>query len=165
MAISGRFIPCLWFDDQAEDAANFYVGVFDNSEIRSVTRYGTTGQEIHGRPPGSVMTVDFVIDGQPFTALNGGPLFTFNEAVSFQVMCDTQAEIDRYWDALREGGDEAAQQCGWLKDKFGVSWQVVPKGMEDMLADPGSEAYARAMSAMLAMKKIDMEELQRAYDG
>jgi predicted 3-demethylubiquinone-9 3-methyltransferase (glyoxalase superfamily) len=160
-----RLTPCLWFDDQGEDAANFYVSVFDNSRINAVTRYGEVGHEIHGRPAGSVMTVEFELDGQTFTALNGGPHFTFNEAVSFQVMCDTQAEIDYYWEKLGEGGDPNARQCGWLKDRFGLSWQVVPRGMEEMLADPESEGYRRAFAAMLDMKKLDIAALEAAHRG
>jgi len=155
--------PCLWFDDQAEEAARFYTEIFDDSRIVSTTCYGSAGFEVHGRPAGSVMTVDFEIGGQRFTALNGGPLFEFTEAVSFQVMCDTQEEIDYYWEKLSEGGDPKAQQCGWLKDKFGLSWQVVPRGMADMFADPDSPQAARAMEAMLGMKKLNIEELHRAY--
>ncbi len=165
MSTTPRIRPCLWFDDQAEEAANVYVGIFPNSRIVSVTRYGEAGFEIHRRPAGSVMTVTFELDGQPFTALNGGPVFTFNEAVSLEVRCATQEEVDHYWDRLTEGGDPAAQQCGWLKDRFGVSWQVVPTGMEEMLADPGSPASQRAMQAMLRMKKLDLAALQRAYAG
>ena len=160
-----RIVPCLWFADQAEPAAQFYTSIFKNSKISTVTRYGTAGFEIHQRPAGSVMTVDFELDGQRFTALNGGPLFTFNEAVSFQIMCETQDEVDSYWDKLTAGGDPKAQQCGWLKDKFGLSWQVVPEGMQDMLANPESEAASRAMTAMLQMKKLDLEALKRAYEG
>lgn len=121
-----RITPCLWFDDQAEAAAEFYTSVFSNSDILRVTRYGEAGHEIHGRPAGTVMTVTFELDGCRFTALNGGPVFEFNEAVSFQISCETQANVDYYWEKLAQGGDETAQQCGWLKDKFGVSWQVVP---------------------------------------
>ena len=160
-----RIVPCLWFADQAEQAAQFYTSIFKNSRILRVTRYGTAGFEIHQRPAGSVMTVDFELDGSPFTALNGGPVFTFNEAVSFQIICDTQEEVDHYWDQLTAGGDSKAQQCGWLKDKFGLSWQVVPKGMQEMLSDPASEAASRAMNAMMKMKKLDMNELKRAYTG
>ena len=165
MATTQRISPCLWFDDQAEDAAEFYVGIFENSRIVSTVRYGEAGHDVHKRPAGSVMTVDFDLDGTRFTALNGGPVFEFNEAISFQIFCDSQEEIDRYWDALTAGGDPKAQQCGWLKDRYGVSWQVVPKGMEEMLRDPDSPAATRAMEAMLQMKKIDMRQLQTAYDG
>ncbi|HUE90303.1 MAG TPA: VOC family protein [Vicinamibacterales bacterium] len=165
MSTVQKITPCLWFADQAEDAAAFYVGIFPNSRIKTVTRYGQAGQEIHGRPPGSVLTVDFELDGQPFTALNGGPVFTFNEAISLQVMCATQQDIDYYWDKLTPGGDPKAQQCGWLKDRFGVSWQVVPAGMADILNDPDRTRADRAMSALLGMKKPDMAELKRAYEG
>ena len=160
-----RIVPCLWFDDRAEQAAQFYTSVFKNSRIVNVTRYGAAGFEVHGRPAGSVMTVDFELDGHPFTALNGGPVFTFNEAVSFQIMCETQEEVNYYWDKLTAGGDPNAQQCGWLKDRFGLSWQVVPEGMQEMLNDPTSEAATRAMTALLQMKKLDLGELQRAYAG
>ena len=160
-----RIVPCLWFADQAEQAAHFYTSIFKNSKINAITRYGTAGFEVHQRPAGSVMTVDFELDGSHFTALNGGPVFTFNEAVSFQIICDTQEEVDSYWDKLTAGGDPKAQQCGWLKDKFGLSWQVVPKGMQEMLSDPTSEAASRAMTAMMKMKKLDMHELKRAYEG
>lgn len=157
--------PCLWFADQAEEAARFYTSVFPNSEIGTISRYSDVGQEIHGREAGSVMTVDFSLNGHTFTALNGGPVFEFTPAISFQVLCDTQEEVDYFWDRLGEGGDEAAQQCGWLADRFGVSWQVVPRGMEQMLADPASEGSRRAMEAMLKMKKLDIGELNRAYAG
>jgi len=160
-----RISPCLWFDDQAEEAANFYVGIFKNSRIVRIFRYGEAGREIHGRPAGSVMTAEFELDGLPFTALNGGPMFTFNEALSLQVMCETQEEVDYYWDKLREGGDEKAQVCGWLKDKYGVSWQVVPIILNDMIADSESEGGQRAFAAMLKMKKMDIAELKRAYEG
>jgi predicted 3-demethylubiquinone-9 3-methyltransferase (glyoxalase superfamily) len=160
-----RIVPCLWFDDQAEEAVAFYTSVFRNSRIVKVARYGEAGHEIHGRPAGSVMTVEFELDGQTFTALNGGPHFKFNEAVSLQVMCDTQEEVDSYWEKLSEGGDENAQQCGWLKDKYGLSWQVVPTVMSEMFDDPASDQYRRVMEAMLKMKKLDIAELQRAYEG
>jgi predicted 3-demethylubiquinone-9 3-methyltransferase (glyoxalase superfamily) len=165
MSMTHRISPCLWFDDQGEEAARFYIDIFPNSRVVAITRYGTAGHEIHGRPAGSVMTVEFELDGQPFTALNGGPLFTFNEALSLQVNCETQEEVDRYWDRLGAGGDPQAQQCGWLKDRYGVSWQVVPTGMVEMMKDPDSPASERAMEAMLKMKKIDLAELQRAYAG
>lgn len=165
MPISSRISPCLWFDDKAEQAANFYVSVFKSGKLLNITRYGNAGFEVHGRPAGSVMTVDFELDGVRFTALNGGPAFTFNEAVSFQIICESQADVDYYWDTLTTGGNPEAQQCGWLKDKFGLSWQVVPEGMEEMLADPESEAASRAMTAMLQMKKLDVAALRRAYEG
>ena len=154
--------PCFWFDDQAEEAANFYVGIFKESKISRITRYGTAGQEIHHRPPGSVMTVAFTLEGQEFTALNGGPLFKFNEAISLQILCETQEEIDHYWDHLTAGGDPKAQQCGWLKDKFGLSWQVVPVQLEEIVAGDDPERSNRAMSAMLRMKKLVIAELEQA---
>lgn len=157
--------PCLWFDDQAEEAARFYVSVFKKGKIRSVNRYPGVGQEIHGRPAGSVMTVDFVLNGLPFTALNGGPLFKFNEAMSLQVLCRTQAEIDYYWEKLGAGGDPRAQACGWLKDKFGVSWQVAPLGVVKLFQDPKSKAAERAFAAMMQMKKLDIAALRKARKG
>ena len=163
--IKQRITPCLWFDSEAEEAAKYYVGIFKNSRITSVTRYPSAGQEIHRRPAGSVMVAAFELDGQTFTALNGGPLFKFSEAISFQVNCSSQQEIDYYWEKLGAGGDPKAHQCGWLKDKFGLSWQVVPEGMDEMLGDPESPGAQRAMAAMLKMKKIDMNDLQRAYAG
>jgi predicted 3-demethylubiquinone-9 3-methyltransferase (glyoxalase superfamily) len=165
MGLLRKIAPCLWFDDQGEDAAAFYTAIFPNSKVVAVTRYNEVGQEIHGRKPGSVMTVEFELDGHTFTALNGGSVFRFNEAISFQVYCDTQAEIDHYWEKLSEGGDPKAQQCGWLKDRFGVSWQVVPRGIAEMLKDPASEAAKRAMGAVMKMKKMDIAELQKAYEG
>jgi predicted 3-demethylubiquinone-9 3-methyltransferase (glyoxalase superfamily) len=157
--------PCLWFDHQAEEAAKFYTAIFENSAITRISRYGTAGYEQHRQPAGSVMTVAFELDGHPFTALNAGPLFTFNEAVSLQIYCDRQKDIDYYWDKLREGGDPKGQQCGWLKDKFGLSWQVVPTRMSELLDDPTSEASQRAFAAMMKMKKLDIAELERAYAG
>lgn len=157
--------PCLWFDNQAEAAAQLYTSIFPNSTITRITRYGEAGQEIHGRPPGSVMTVAFELDGQPFTALNGGPVFTFNEAISFQIMCDTQEQVDQYWEKLSEGGDEAAQQCGWLKDRFGVSWQVVPTALLEMINDPDTAKAQRATKAMFHMKKLDIAALRQAFNG
>jgi len=165
MHVSARIAPCLWLDNQAEEAAKFYVSIFKNSKIVTVACYPKAGQEIHKRPVGSVMTVAFELSGQPFTALNGGPVFTFNEAVSLQVYCDTQEEIDYYWDKLAKGGDPKAQQCGWLKEKYGLSWQVVPKALADLFADHESEKAQRAMEAMLRMKKIDIDELERAAVG
>ena len=165
MLTTQRLTPCLWFADQAEEAAKFYTGIFRNSRITSITRYGTAGFEVHGRPAGSVMVVAFELDGHSFTALNGGPLFKFNEAVSFQVNCETQEEIDDYWEKLTAGGDPKAQQCGWLKDRYGLSWQVVPRGMDEMMKDPNSPGAQRAMDAMMKMKKIDIAALRRAHDS
>jgi predicted 3-demethylubiquinone-9 3-methyltransferase (glyoxalase superfamily) len=130
-----------------------------------MTRYGEAGHEVHGRPAGTVMTVAFELDGHAFTALNGGPMFKFNEAISFQVSCETQEELDYYWEKLSEGGDREAQQCGWLKDKYGASWQVIPNVLLEMLTNPDSKKSQRVMKSMLRMKKIDIEELKRAYDG
>lgn len=160
-----KITPCLWFDNQAEDAAKFYTGIFKNSKITHVSRYAEAGREIHGQAAGTVMVVAFELDGQTFTALNGGPIFKFNEAISFQVNCETQDEIDYFWDKLSDGGDEKAQQCGWLKDKYGASWQIVPSILPRMFRDHRSEKYQRAMEAMLKMKKLDIEELERAYAG
>jgi predicted 3-demethylubiquinone-9 3-methyltransferase (glyoxalase superfamily) len=160
-----RITPCLWFADEAEEAAALYTSIFPNSRITDVSHYGEEGQEIHGRAPGSVMTVAFELDGQRFTALNGGPLFRFNESISFEVACADQAEVDHYWDRLGEDGDPAAQQCGWLKDRFGVSWQVVPTRLYELLADPNPERARRATAALLAMKKLDIAELERAAAG
>jgi predicted 3-demethylubiquinone-9 3-methyltransferase (glyoxalase superfamily) len=157
--------PCLWFDNQAEDAARFYVSIFKKAKIISVNRYPAVGQEVHGRPAGSVMTVDFVLNGLPFTALNGGPVFKFNEAVSMQVLCRTQAEIDDYWEKLGAGGDPSARACGWLKDKFGLSWQVAPLGIVKLFRDPKSKAAERAFAAMMKMKKIDIAALEAARKG
>lgn len=165
MEVIQRIAPCLWFDDQAEEAVRFYISVFKNSRIGKVVRYGEAGHEVHGRPAGTVMTVAFLLDGQAFTALNGGPVFKFNEAISLQVNCETQEEVDYYWDLLAEGGDEKAQQCGWLKDRYGVSWQVVPIALADMLAEPQSERSQRVTDAMLRMKKLDIAQLKRAYEG
>ena len=160
-----RIAPCLWFDTQAEEAARFYVSVFKNSRIASTTRFPDAGNEIHGKPAGSVMVVDFELDGLPLTALNGGPQFKFSEAISLQVECETQEEIDYYWNALADGGDPRAQQCGWLKDKYGLSWQVVPSGISKLMKDYSSGQAKRAMTAMLQMKKIDIAALERAAAG
>ena len=165
MATIQRISPCLWFANEAEDAALYYTGIFKNSRITTITRYGTAGFETHHRPAGSVMTVAFELDGQSFTALNGGPLFKFNEAVSFQVNCATQDEIDYYWEKLTAGGDPKAQQCGWLKDRYGLSWQVTPSFMDSLFKDAQSPSAQRAMEAMLKMKKIDIAALRRAHDG
>lgn len=165
MPAISNLVPCLWFDSEAEEAATFYTAVFDNSRITDVTRYGKEGHEIHGREPGSVMVVAFELDGHPFTALNGGPVFRFNESVSFQVMCETQGEVDYFWDRLGEGGDPQARQCGWLKDRFGLSWQVIPRRALELIRDPDSAKAQRATRALLSMKKLDLSELERAYNG
>lgn len=165
MGIRDRITPNLWFDTQAEEAALFYTGIFPNSRIVSLVRYGEAGQATTGGRPGSVMTVAFELDGQSFVALNGGPVFTFNEALSLIVNCEDQDEVDYYWERLGEGGDERAQQCGWLKDGYGVSWQIVPRVLPRLLADPDPERAARAMAAMLEMKKLDIAALERAYEG
>ncbi len=158
MATLPRITPCLWFDTEGEEAAKFYTSIFDNSRIVQVSHYNAAGP----RPEGMVMVVEFELDGVPFTALNGGPEFTFDEAISLQVHCESQEEIDRYWAALSVGGQEGP--CGWLKDKFGVSWQINPTSMmNEMLKDPGKAE--RAMRAMLSMGKIDMAEIQRAADA
>jgi predicted 3-demethylubiquinone-9 3-methyltransferase (glyoxalase superfamily) len=162
-AIRQKISPFLWFDNQAEEAANFYVSVFENSRIRAVSRYGEAGREVHGRAPGSVMVVDFELDGQSFAALNGGSLFKFNEAVSFQVNCDSQAEIDHFWKALTDGGQES--QCGWLKDRFGLSWQVVPSQLRQIMSGGDAARQDRVMAAVMGMKKFDIAALQHAYDG
>jgi len=161
--IKQKISPCLWFDTTAEEAANFYISVFKNSRIKHVSRYGEAGREVHGNEPGSVMVVEFEIEGQTFTALNGGPHFKFNEAVSFQVMCDTQAEIDHFWSKLSQGGQEG--QCGWLKDKYGLSWQVVPSALPAMLSGGDATRQDRMMTAVMAMKKFDLERLTQAYAG
>ena len=160
-----KISPCLWFDNNAEDAVQFYVSIFKNVKVGNVTRYGKEGYEIHKKKEGTVMTIDFEIEGQKFLALNGGPIFKFNEAISFQVYCDTQEEIDYYWEKLTEGGDKNAQVCGWLKDKFGVSWQVVPLVLIKMLQDKDSDKTERVMKAMLQMHKLDINALTKAYQG
>jgi predicted 3-demethylubiquinone-9 3-methyltransferase (glyoxalase superfamily) len=156
--------PCLWFDRNAEEAATFYTSIFKNSKIGSVSRYGEAGYEIHRMPAGTVLTIEFDLNGQKFTALNGGPVFKFNEAVSFQVHCETQEEVDYYWEKLGAGGDPNAQQCGWLKDKFGLSWQIVPAILVKLLRDKDAAKAARVMNAMLQMKKMDIKGLQQAYE-
>lgn len=159
MAVIQRISPCLWFDSEAEPAARFYVSVFPNSRINAISRYGEAGFEVHGRPAGSVRVVTFDLDGQPFMALNGGPVFRFTEAISLVVHCETQDEIDHYWTALGAGGDPRAQQCGWLKDRYGLSWQIVPTVIEQLMTGPRSDAV---MAAVLKMKKIDLSALQAA---
>jgi predicted 3-demethylubiquinone-9 3-methyltransferase (glyoxalase superfamily) len=163
MATIQKIIPCLWFDNQAEEATKFYCSIFEGSRITRVTHYGKEGQDIHGRPPGSVMTVSFEIAGSQLTALNGGPHFKFSEAISLQVMCDSQDEIDRYWSKLSVGGDPKAQQCGWLKDKFGLSWQIVPAVLPELVGDKDVLKADRTMKAMLQMKKLDIAKLQQAH--
>ncbi|HEV2758154.1 MAG TPA: VOC family protein [Acidimicrobiales bacterium] len=159
MATLSKITPCLWFDTQAEDAANFYTGIFPNSRVVNVSHYGSAGP----RPEGMVMVVDFELEGQSFVALNGGPEFTFNEAISFQVSCESQEEVDDYWTKLTDGGQEVA--CGWLKDRFGVAWQIVPTVLDELVRDPDPERSQRAMKAMMAMTKFDIAELRRAADG
>ncbi|HEX2275309.1 MAG TPA: VOC family protein [Acidimicrobiales bacterium] len=155
----GTITPCLWFDTEAEEAAAFYTSVFPNSRVLHVARYGKAGP----RPEGMVMTVNFELDGQEFVALNGGPEFTFNEAVSFQVACQTQDDVDRYWARLTEGGEEGP--CGWLKDRYGVSWQIIPNRLLELVEDPDADRAQRAMTAMLGMKKIDVAALEQAAAG
>ena len=154
--------PCLLFDDQAEDAARFYTGIFPDSAIGTITRYTDVGQEHHGKPVGSVLTVAFTLAGQPFVALNGGPVFRFNEALSLQILCETQDEVDHYWHHLSEGNPAAAMECGWLKDRFGLPWQVVPVRLTELLADPDAEVVRRVTRAMFAMQKMDIATLERA---
>ncbi|HEY7778350.1 MAG TPA: VOC family protein [Nitrososphaeraceae archaeon] len=158
-----KISPCLWFDDNAEDAVKFYTSIFKDARIGNVIKYGKEGYDIHKKKEGSVMTIDFEIEGQRFLALNGGPIFRFNEAISFQIYCDTQEEIDYYWDKLAEGGDKNAQVCGWLKDKFGLSWQVIPVALIKMLEDKDSSKTERVMKVMLQMRKLDIDALTRAY--
>ena len=161
--IKRKVTPFLWFDTQAEAAAQFYTSIFDNSRIVRVNRYGKAGREAHGMEAGSVMTVEFEIEGQALVALNGGPHFKFTEAFSLQVSCETQAEIDYFWSELSEGGEES--RCGWLKDKYGLSWQVVPAALPQMLMDADRAKSERAMGALMQMKKFDIAALQRAYSG
>jgi predicted 3-demethylubiquinone-9 3-methyltransferase (glyoxalase superfamily) len=164
MASVQKITPCLWFDNQGEEAAKFYVSLFENSAMGAVTRYGKEGFEVHGRPEGSVLTVSFRLEGQEFTALNGGPHFKFSEAISFVVRCETQTEVDRYWDKLGDGGDQRAQQCGWLKDKYGVSWQIVPAALFEMMSGTDRIKSERVMRAVLQMKKLDVAALRRANE-
>ena len=158
-----RITPFLWFDHQAEEAANFYVSIFKNAKVGSTARYDEEAAKAAGRPKGSVMTVAFELDGQEFTALNGGPMFKFTEAMSLVVNCETQEEVDHFWERLSAGGQEV--QCGWLKDRFGVSWQVVPTVLIEMLQDKAPQKAKRVMAAMLKMKKISIEPLRQAYEG
>ena len=162
-AIKQKITPFLWFDTQAEQAAQFYTSVFKNSAVKQISRYGEAGRDVHGKEPGSVMIVEFELDGQTFTALNGGPHFKFTEAVSFQVSCDSQAEIDEFWRKLSAGGEEG--QCGWLKDKYGLSWQIVPAVLPQLLGSDDAARRDRVMAALMTMKKFDIAALQRAYAG
>jgi predicted 3-demethylubiquinone-9 3-methyltransferase (glyoxalase superfamily) len=157
---TGKITPFLWFDSEAEEAAKFYVSVFKNSKLGKISRYGKEGFEVHGRPAGSVMTAEFELEGQRFVALNGGPHFKFNEAVSFQIHCENQQEVDYFWSKLCEGGEES--HCGWLKDKYGLSWQVTPNVLPQLLMDENPEKAQRAMRAMLQMRKIDIAALKAA---
>jgi predicted 3-demethylubiquinone-9 3-methyltransferase (glyoxalase superfamily) len=158
--MSKRLTPCLWFDTQAEEAADFYVGLFPNSKITGMSRYGDAGP----MPKGTVLTVEFELEGRPFTALNGGPHYKFNEAVSFQIYCDSQAEIDRYWNALiSDGGEES--MCGWCKDRFGLSWQVVPNRLIELITDPDAAKARRVTDAMFKMRKLDIATLEAAAKG
>jgi predicted 3-demethylubiquinone-9 3-methyltransferase (glyoxalase superfamily) len=159
-----KITPFLWFDNQAEEAINFYTSIFKNSKIGSISRYDEKGAGASGRPQGSVMTATFQLEGQEFVALNGGPHFKFTEAISLVVNCESQEEIDYYWTKLSEGGDEKAQQCGWLKDKYGLSWQIFPPILGKLLQDKDPEKSKRVMNAMLKMKKIDIKTLRQAYE-
>jgi predicted 3-demethylubiquinone-9 3-methyltransferase (glyoxalase superfamily) len=165
MAAVQKIAPFLWFDTQAEEAAKYYVSIFKNSKLGKISRYGEAGKETHQRPVGSVMVVEFTLEGQPFIALNGGPHFKFNEAISLYIACKDQAEIDYYWGKLTQGGDPAAQQCGWLKDKYGVSWQVAFEGIERMVGNPDDPGSQRAFEAMMEMKKLDLAKLEEAKAG
>jgi predicted 3-demethylubiquinone-9 3-methyltransferase (glyoxalase superfamily) len=156
-----KITPNLWFDGQAEEAARFYVSIFRDAELRRVSRYGANAP----MPEGTVLTAEFTLEGQTFTALNGGPQFSFTPAISFVVSCETQDEVDHYWDRLSEGGDPQAQMCGWLKDQYGVSWQIVPEALGRFMTDPDRAKAGRTMQAMLQMKKLDIEGLRRAHDG
>lgn len=162
---SHKLTSCLWFENQAEEAAKFYISVFKDGKISRIAHYTEEGFEVHGMPAGSVMTVEFEIGGQSFLGLNGGPHFKFNEAVSFVINCQSQEEVNYYWNKLSEGGDAKAQICGWLKDKYGLSWQVVPTILNDMMLDPDKNKANRAMAAMLKMKKLDIKVLEEAYEG
>jgi predicted 3-demethylubiquinone-9 3-methyltransferase (glyoxalase superfamily) len=155
-----KIMPCLWFDTEAEAAARHYAAIFENSKVGKISRYGSEGKEIHGKEAGSVMTVEFELEGQKFLALNGGPHFKFNEAVSFQILCETQAQVDYFWSKLAEGGSEGP--CGWLKDKFSLSWQVVPTALPELLRDENSGKAQRVMKALLQMRKLDIATLKAA---
>jgi predicted 3-demethylubiquinone-9 3-methyltransferase (glyoxalase superfamily) len=165
MAALQKITSHLWFDRQAEEAARFYTGIFKNSNIGKITHYGKEGFDIHKMPEGTVMTVEFTLEGHQFIALNGGPIFKFNESISFMVNCEDQQELDYYWNKLSAGADPKSQQCGWLKDKFGLSWQVSPVQLADMFSDEDRERSERVMKAMLQMKKLDLRKLEEAYEG
>jgi predicted 3-demethylubiquinone-9 3-methyltransferase (glyoxalase superfamily) len=160
-----RIATCLWFDSEAEEAVKHYMSIFPNSRILRTMRYGEAGKEIHGKPAGSILTIEFELDGQRLVALNGGPVFKFNEAMSLIVRCKDQREVDYYWKRLGRGGDPNAQMCGWLKDKFGVSWQVEPVEIEAMLANTDRKRADRAMEALLKMKKLEVAAIRRAFEG
>lgn len=165
MSLQQKITPNLWFDDQAEEAVKLYTRVFKHSSVGDISHYTEEGFEVHQMPAGTVMTIEFILEGQRFIALNGGPLFKFTEAISFIVECDTQDEIDEYWRKLSAGGDPSAQQCGWLKDRFGVSWQIVPAKLPHMLHDHDKAKAQRVMHAMLQMKKLSIKKLEAAYQG
>jgi len=157
-----RITPCLWFDTEAEEAAKFYCSVFKDSKLGKISRYTEAGRDVHHKPAGSVMVVEFEIEGQTFTALNGGPNFKFNEAVSFLINCDDQDEVDYFWEKLSDGGEEGV--CGWLKDRYGLSWQITPTVLMEMIADPDPKKASRVMAAMMKMGKIEIEPLKKAYE-
>lgn len=158
-----QLYPCLWFDDQAEEAVNFYTGIFKNSSITAVTHYGAHGAKASGRKEGSVMTIDFVLNGQRYLALNGGPIYKFTPAVSLVLHCDTQEELDYYWEKLSEGGAEVA--CGWLTDKYGLSWQIVPSMLDEVMRDKDPQKRDRFMGALVQMTRLEIEPLRRAFEG
>jgi predicted 3-demethylubiquinone-9 3-methyltransferase (glyoxalase superfamily) len=165
MASKTRIAPCLWFASEALEAAKYYVKIFKNSKIRKIVRYGEAGRAQHGQKPGTVLIVEFELDGRLFTALNGGPIFKFNEAVSLQVYCKDQKEVDYYWKKLTAGGDPSAQVCSWLKDKYGLSWQIVPENTIKLISNPKSARSQRAFAEMMKQTKPDIAAVQRAYDG
>jgi predicted 3-demethylubiquinone-9 3-methyltransferase (glyoxalase superfamily) len=165
MATIQKIVPSFWFDNQAEEAARYYASIFPNSNIGKISRYGKEGFEVHRMPEGAVMSIEFQLDGQKFAALNGGPQFKFNESISFIVNCETQQELDHYWDGLTAGGDKNSQICGWLKDRFGVSWQVIPTILPSLLGGKDAAGSQRAMAALMKMKKLDINGLQDAYNG
>jgi len=165
MLLQQKISVNFWFDTQAEEAVKFYILIFNDSKINRITHYGKAGHDIHKMDAGTVMTVEFELEGQKFVALNGGPVFQFNEAMSLVIGCDTQEQIDYYWDKLSADGDPKSQQCGWLKDKFGVSWQVVPNRLSEMFADEDSKRTGPLMRAMLKMHKLDLAALEKAYEG